>query len=186
MDRKTELLDYAEDLIQRVGVNAMSYSDLSKGIGIQKPSIHHHFPKKEDLVLELQKRCRIKYSESYRAIAQSKDFPADKLLQLADIFCGSVKEGKLCLVTMLGAENESLNDESKVQLQGAVDSTVMIFESIFQEGVDSGEFTNCEDPEAAAYAFLSLLMGGHLMARCSGGEEKLKSAAKEFVHHLTK
>ena len=46
LDTKETLLDHAQDLVQRVGVNAMSYNDLSKAVGIRKASIHYHFPKK--------------------------------------------------------------------------------------------------------------------------------------------
>ena len=67
-DTKTALLDCAQDLIQRVGVNAMSYKHLSDEVGIRKASIHYHFPRKEDLVLALLNRCTDTYSCMYTAI----------------------------------------------------------------------------------------------------------------------
>ncbi|WP_257998927.1 TetR/AcrR family transcriptional regulator [Fischerella thermalis] len=45
-DTRTQILDTAQDLIQRVGVNAMSYQDISEAVGIRKASIHYHFPSK--------------------------------------------------------------------------------------------------------------------------------------------
>lgn len=64
-DTRTKILDAAQDLIQRVGVNAMSYKHISDTVGIRKASIHHHFPKKENLVDELLKRCQISYGAYY-------------------------------------------------------------------------------------------------------------------------
>ena len=52
-DTKTAILDAAQDLIQRVGANAMSYQHISEAVGIRKASIHHHFPSKETLLEEL-------------------------------------------------------------------------------------------------------------------------------------
>ncbi|MCD4689251.1 MAG: TetR/AcrR family transcriptional regulator, partial [Desulfuromonadaceae bacterium] len=49
-DTKRHILDVAEDLIQRVGLNAMSYKHISDAVGIRKASIHHHFPKKDNLI----------------------------------------------------------------------------------------------------------------------------------------
>ena len=60
-DTRTRILDVAEELIQRVGLNAMSYKHISDVVGIRKASIHHHFPKKENLVDELLNRCHVSY-----------------------------------------------------------------------------------------------------------------------------
>lgn len=49
-DTRDKILDVADDLVQRVGLNAMSYTHISDAVGIRKASIHHHFPRKEDLV----------------------------------------------------------------------------------------------------------------------------------------
>ena len=84
---KNQILDVAEDLIQKVGLNAMSYKHISEIIGIRKASIHHHFPKKEDLVDELLKRCEVSYGDRYRKIADGKGTASEKRRQLAAISC---------------------------------------------------------------------------------------------------
>jgi AcrR family transcriptional regulator len=71
-DTKTKLLNCAQDLIQRVGINAMSYNDISKAVGIKKASIHYYFPKKDDLINELLCNCKTEYSEQYKKIANSE------------------------------------------------------------------------------------------------------------------
>jgi len=42
-DIRTRILDIAQDLIQRRGLNAMSFKDLGDAVGIRKSSVHHHF-----------------------------------------------------------------------------------------------------------------------------------------------
>ena len=41
-DTRTKILDVAEDLVRRVGLNAMSYKHISEAVGIRKASVHHH------------------------------------------------------------------------------------------------------------------------------------------------
>ncbi len=56
IDTQTAILDTAQELIQRVGVNAMSYADISAVVGIRKASIHYYFPTKYDLIAALLDR----------------------------------------------------------------------------------------------------------------------------------
>ena len=51
-------MDVAQDLIQRRGVNGMSFQDISDAVEIRKASIHHHFASKQDLVEALVTRYR--------------------------------------------------------------------------------------------------------------------------------
>ena len=44
------VVDAAEGLVQQHGYNGFSYDDVAQLVGIKKPSIHHHFPKKGELV----------------------------------------------------------------------------------------------------------------------------------------
>jgi TetR/AcrR family transcriptional repressor of nem operon len=41
--------DVAQELVQTVGANAMSYQHISKAVGIRKASIHHHFPARSEV-----------------------------------------------------------------------------------------------------------------------------------------
>src|SRR5215510_2912589 len=49
-DTRTLILDAAQDLVQRLGANAVSDQHLSEAVGIRKASIHYYFPAKEDLL----------------------------------------------------------------------------------------------------------------------------------------
>lgn len=51
--RKEEIVELAITLLQTKGFESFSYQDLSRELGITKASIHHHFPKKEDLGVAL-------------------------------------------------------------------------------------------------------------------------------------
>ncbi len=85
-DTRIKILDVADDLIQRVGLNAMSYRHISDVVGIRKASIHHHFPKKDDLIDELLKRCELSYGEKYQQIVDQSGSAPEKLRKLASVF----------------------------------------------------------------------------------------------------
>lgn len=46
---RTKIMEAAEQLLRTRGYSDFSYADLVEQAGIRKPSIHHHFPTKEDL-----------------------------------------------------------------------------------------------------------------------------------------
>ena len=49
LNRKKQIMDTAEELLQKRSFSSFSYQDLSDQIGISKATIHHHFPTKDDL-----------------------------------------------------------------------------------------------------------------------------------------
>ncbi|MDQ8194498.1 TetR/AcrR family transcriptional regulator [Coraliomargarita sp. SDUM461003] len=165
-DTKTALLDSAQDLIQRVGVNAMSYNDLSVAVGIRKASIHYHFPKKEDLIRALLLRCGEDYAAHYRAVARSNQTVMEKLQAIADIFESSLKNGKICLVGMLSVESTTLPESVQTTLESTVNGCVGVIESIFIQGVSEGSFSDSMQTAEAAHAYHDCLLGAQIMARC--------------------
>jgi len=136
IDTKTALLECAQNLIQCVGVNAMSYNDLSREIGIRKASIHYHFPKKDDLIKAIIDRCQEIYGEKYLSIVES-DFTAKrKLHMLASIYEDGVKNNRLCPIGMLSAESGSLSKSVQEALNFKVLHTAEIYEKIFIQGAE--------------------------------------------------
>jgi len=58
-----DILACARSLIVAGGYNGFSYADIAEVVGIRKPSIHHHFPSRADLV----KTHVIRYREAAAA-----------------------------------------------------------------------------------------------------------------------
>ncbi|MDJ0695923.1 TetR/AcrR family transcriptional regulator [Mastigocoleus sp. MO_188.B34] len=78
-DTKTLILDVAQELIQRLGVNCMSYQDISNSVGIRKASIHTHFPRKNDLLAALLDRYSDRFLRMVDGILAFSDTPEVKL-----------------------------------------------------------------------------------------------------------
>ena len=74
-----DILACARSLIVAGGYNGFSYADIAQVVGIRKPSIHHHFPSKVDLVRTLVSRYR---EASEVGLAQLESHVSDPLEQL--------------------------------------------------------------------------------------------------------
>ena len=185
-DTKTTLLDCAEDLIQRRGINAMSYNDLSKAVGIAKASIHHHFPKKEDMLLALMSKYACSYAEQYVSIVDSNKEALDKLKAIADIFENSLKQNKICLFGMISSEQGSLSEPIQEMLKEGFDGTVLLFEKVFIQGIEDKTISSDLDSRQSAQCFLSLLIGAQITARSQGDSDSqiFSSMINEYLNLL--
>ena len=184
-DTKTALLDTAEDLIQRVGVNAMSYTDLSIKVGIKKASIHHHFPKKDDLIIALINRYRENYGAKYEAIVYSNKSAIDKLFGIAQIFEDSLKEKKMCLIGMLSTERETLTEKIKNIIKKSTCDAVTLYEKMFIQGQEEGVIGKDVETQGAAYVFLSFLVGSQIFMRSTDNIEGFNKSVKEYIKMIT-
>lgn len=180
-DTRTKILDIAEELIQRVGVNAMSYKHISEAVGIQKASIHHHFPKKEDLVDELLRRCQTSYGENYTNIVEGPHSAPEKLRKLASVFQHGLVSKKLCLVGSISTDRNTLQKNSCMILETNIKNTVEIFSNVFKQGRIEKTLTFAGTAEEAAYAYLTFLIGAQIVARAHGGKEQFSTSAKVVI-----
>jgi TetR/AcrR family transcriptional repressor of nem operon len=180
-DTRTKILDVADDLVQRLGLNAMSYQHISDAVGLRKASIHHHFPKKDNLVDELLERCAVTYGEKYQQIVDGCEQAPDKLRKLAAVFEGGLSNKKLCLVGSISTNKNTLHDRSCHILQSTIINTISIYSSVFEQGrrEESLCFTGTDDE--AAFTFFSFLVGTQTMARSHGGVELFHQAAEVFI-----
>ncbi len=178
---KEQILDIAEDLVQRVGVNAMSYKDISDAVGIRKPSIHHHFPKKENLVDELLIRCQNEYGNEYLNIVNDEGSAPDKLRRLAKVFETGLKSNKLCLVGSFSTDRNTLKESSCSLLSLTVQNTVSIFTEVFKQGKNEQSLQFSGQEEDVAYGFLSFLIGIQVVARSNNDCESFRNSVEAFI-----
>jgi len=180
-DTRNKILEVADDLVQRVGLNAMSYKHISDAVGIRKASIHHHFPKKEDLVDELLKRCEVSYGYRYRQIADGKGTAPEKLRRLSAVFGEGLSNKKLCLVGSICSNNNTLHDTSSHILQNTIKNTMSIFAGVFKQGRLEQSLNFEGSDEEAAFAFFSFLVGAQTISRSFGGTEKFLEATEVVI-----
>lgn len=185
-DTRTKILDIAEDLIQRVGLNAMSYKDISEAVGIRKASIHHHFPKKEHLVDALLQRCSISYGCKYQVIVDEDDLAPAKLRKLALVFEEGLRSKKLCLVGSISTNTNTLEEHSCHILQSTIENTVSIFSAVFEQGRVERTLSFNGEKEDAGFTFFSFLVGAQTLARSRGGINIFNQATETMISSFEK
>ncbi|WP_026735458.1 TetR/AcrR family transcriptional regulator [Fischerella sp. PCC 9605] len=181
---RTQILDTAQELIQRLGVNAMSYQDISVAVGIRKASIHHHFPTKDDLLAALLDR----YNDYFLRLVDSiiaMPIPADeKLRRYCALFEATLNSGnqdKACLYGMVGAELATLKNPLIERVAAFYRDNEERLVAILDEGRKTGVFGFAGDVKAMATLIFSLLEGGILIVRASGGVEQYQAVIEQLM-----
>ncbi|MEM9419646.1 MAG: TetR/AcrR family transcriptional regulator, partial [Planctomycetota bacterium] len=174
----------AQDLVQRRGLNAMSFQDLSEAVGIRKASVHYHFPSKDDMVVKLLARYRERFAQSVQHILDSQHNGAEKLKRYAALFAEPLREAphdRGCLCGMLAAEMLTLNGP-------AADAVLAFFaenhdwiKRILDEGTQDGTLAVVGSSKSSAQFILSSLEGALLIARTQGGLKRMQSATKTLL-----
>ncbi len=185
-DTRIKILDIAKDLIHRVGINAMSYQHISDAVGIRKASIHHHFPKKENLIEELLKQCQVSYGNNYQHIVEGPELAPQKLRQLAGAFKDGLQKEQLCLVGAISTDLNTLQSRSCSILEETIQNTVDIFAVTFKQGQEEGSLSFTGTVEESAYAFFSFLVGMQIVARVNGGVKAFQHATEVIISGLEK
>ena len=183
-DTKTLILDVAQDLIQRLGVNCMSYQDISKSVGIRKASIHTHFPKKDDLLVALVDRYSDRFLRIVDGILASGDTPEVKLRRYCGLFETTLSSGnqdRACLCAMLGAEFESLNNPLVERVRSFYQANEERLMIMLNAGCQDGSFRINGDLQTMANLIFGLLEGGMLVARVRGGSAQFHKVIEELM-----
>ena len=186
-ETRTRILDAAQDLIQRIGANAMSYQHVSQAVGIRKASIHHHFPKKEDLLEATIERYSGQFFGWLDDIASSKASAPAKLQRYIDLFGGTLQKGRhdcACPIGMLGAEVETLGGASVTLIQRFRKKNEAFLVEILQQGLKGGQFAFPGDAAGMAALIFVLLEGEILLARGTGGVKDFTRVSEQLIRLL--
>ncbi len=170
-DTKLKILHTAQELIQKLGVNAMSYADISTAVGIRKASIHYYFPSKENLLVSLLERYTPSFFRLIDSILESSESAEIKLRRYCGLFeatlsCG--EQDKICLCGMIGAEVKTLSPSLTEQIAHFFQGNEIRLTKLLTQGKEEGVFGFSGDTEAMAQLIISLLEGELLIARVHG------------------
>ena len=115
-----KLVDGARQLIMLGGYNGFSYADLASRYGIRKPSIHHHFPSKIDLVVAVVEQGRARIQAKIATLEESSPIAMDQLRMYTGYWERCIKDqsAPFCLAGVLAAELPSLPDQIAAAVRG--------------------------------------------------------------------
>lgn len=179
------LLDVAQDLIQQKGYNGFSYEDLSQIVGLKKPSIHHHFPRKEDLGAQVIER----YTERFKGFLENIDDASigieGRLEAYVALFSNTYGQArKLCPCGMLGAELSVLPALVADAVQAFFSLNLEWLTQLLELGRKKGQLGFTEDAAAQAFFVLSALEGAMVVGRGVGGVDPVKTVGRILITNL--
>lgn len=182
-----QILDIAEELVQKRGFNAFSYADIAEKIGIKKASIHYHFPSKSDLGKALMERHRINIENFLSNLSSSHADCKERLLAyLNAIFESTFKANlKMCLGGMLAADVLTLDKDIQTEIKIFFDINEKWLKKLLVEGKKKGEFHFSLEPSEIAKQILTTIEGSILLARLYEDVKWLNTATKQVIQFIS-
>jgi TetR/AcrR family transcriptional regulator, transcriptional repressor for nem operon len=179
------VVDVAESLIQRYGINGFSYEDIARQIGIKKPSIHHHFPAKSTLVAVVARRYTHRFMARLEQLERTHANARERLLAYAGLFEQTYAENrKLCVCGMLGSEADSLPAEVAQPVRDFFEGNLRWLSHVIASGIPpSGQLTQ-QEVHNRAMMLLCALEGAMLVGRGLASDHGPARIAPALITHL--
>jgi len=184
MNTKQQIVELSADLLREHGFHGFSYLDLSRALGITKASVHHHYPKKDDLGLALCEWTHDWLSqglEHFDTKGTSNWNKLERYLQAA--IKHTLTDHKMCPISALYSDLNKLSEPMTLALKSLDDLELGWVTKVMTEGGQNGEFIAQEDSKAMAALFIFSCKGALYYARLHG-QDLFHQTMKQFEHLL--
>ena len=175
------ILDVAERLVQVRGFNAFSYADVSKAVGIQKASLHHHFATKTDLGVALVSRYRSVFLGALEAIESRGENSLERLEGYIDLYRSVLRKRRMCMCGMLAADVATLPAPMRESVAEFFTENEAWLVRVLAAGKKRGELRFTGSAASMAAFIVSSLEGGMLVSRGRGEFEHLDDVAEQLL-----
>ena len=150
-NRKAQIISVAMDLLQTRGFENFSYLDIANRLAITKASIHHHFPKKEDLGVALcqaiQDWHEVEFSKILRADMSAQQKLNTYINANLRYACG---KNKICPLSSLQVDIASLPKAMQPGLKALDEHELGFITQVLSQGREQGEFHFVGDTKGQA------------------------------------
>lgn len=180
-----KLVHGAAEFIMRRGYNGFSYADLAERFGIRKPSIHHHFPSKIDLVLAVVEQGRERIRAQI-AVLESSPVAMDQLRMYTGYWERCIKDqsAPFCLAGVLAAELPSLPDQIAVTVRGHFADLAEWLDGVLTLGVQQGSMRLELSPKMESENFMAAVYGAMLVARAFDDPDRFRSIVETLIERI--
>lgn len=155
--RKSEIVDCALRLADKVGPDRLTTEMIAREIGITQPAIFRHFAKKKEIWAAVAERLRENFAAAWRAAAVAGALPKDVIKALALAQIGVIRTTPGLVGILFSRE---LHVDNAV-LRSAINSSQSAFHALLSEaarsGVASGQFRPNLNPSDAAFLVISVI-----------------------------
>jgi TetR/AcrR family transcriptional regulator, transcriptional repressor for nem operon len=164
LDMRSTLIDVATGQVRRLGYSAFSYADLADAVGIRKPSIHHHFPTKEDLGVAIVAAYAQRFSEHFDRIDAKTGDMIERLRAYARLYREGLEARQGCLGGVLASEVAVLPRQVQAGVRQFFGLNLRWIERVLRDGRANGLLKAGVEPRVAARTVLAALQGALFLA----------------------
>jgi TetR/AcrR family transcriptional regulator, transcriptional repressor for nem operon len=186
-DMATRIREAAHDLLATYGYSGFSFADVSEIVGIRKPSIHHHYPTKVDLVVAVLRAHRSSVAHAITDLEQQVVDPLQRLQLYVDFWEGCMREQRrpICIAALLSAEAPGLPDAVKAEVKQHFDFFTRWVRNTLQEASEKGTIHLHARLKEEAQNFVALVHGAMLSARIYASPEVFRSITATALQQIT-
>jgi TetR/AcrR family transcriptional repressor of nem operon len=158
------LLETATAVVRRQGYSGFSYADLADAVGIRKPSIHHHFPNKEDLGVAMVAVYTEDFIERLRSIEAETNSAIERIEAYAGLYRQGLAAGQGCLCGVLASEISALPSRVQAGVREFFKLNLRWLEQTLRAGRIDGDLRHTIQAGREARTALSTLQGAMFVA----------------------
>lgn len=169
-DTREEILNCAEELLQRRGYNAFSYQHIAVQLGIRNAAIHYHFPAKEDLGVALVQRYRQRFRDWCEQILREPDAWSRLQAYFKTYVDYLEAQCKICPGGVLGSEYEAIPQRMQQEARLLMREIFEWLVETLDLGRQKGGLHYPGESRHKAVEIGAALQGGLQIARMAGNE----------------
>ena len=170
---RSRLIETAADVFERMGYAATTQADLAAAAGIGRTTFYEYYDSKEDLLVHLVESQIPELSEELCSGLEELG-PVQQMSELVVRMIQFVGTDPLGLI--LHTEVPKLHEDVQRRMASAHAPLSRRFVSIYEAGVDSGEFVAMDSMLAARLIYESIMTAGRVL--------KSTSDPKQHVHRI--
>lgn len=181
-----EILDCARSLIIAGGYSSFSYTDISEFVGIQKSSIHHHFPTKVDLVQTLVIQYRQQAEAGVTHIERLSPGPSDQLRAYISYWQGCIGDAAkgYCVCALLANQMPVLPEAIVVEVRARFEALSGWLTLVLERGASQGYLALSNDARTEAETVIATVHGAMLSARAHGDPEMFSAITLPMIERF--
>ncbi len=186
MATSAQIIEVAQEYIQKVGFHAFSYRDIAERVGIRTASIHYHFPRKADLARAIVDRVRAATAAAIAEIDSSRAPAGERLRSFCGLFLETWGEGdRLCPMCMLAMGQEAIPAEVQRGVRDFWQGGEAWVSRTVADGQASGEFRPDIDPRTVGRTFVAALEGAMVAARAFSDRTRIEDVIDHLMDSVT-
>jgi AcrR family transcriptional regulator len=152
---RDDILQAAAAIFSQKGFHAASMQDIADAVSLQKASLYHHFPSKQDILIELLNHALEIIITRLEEVTSQSIPPEQRLRQAMIAYMQILAEyQELSIVLLL--EYRSLDNDLRASHIPRRDRFERLWRDLVEEGTRTGAF-NCAEPSLAGRALLGVM-----------------------------